>query len=242
MLELTLGRYDEALSRLGAIAVGPLHQSQPVIAPLSITDFAEAAARAGRPEEARPMIEPYEAYVARTQTPFAVATLHRVRGLLGDGEEGEEELRAAIAQFEAADLAPFALARTRLFLGERLRRDRRRKDARDHLRLAAEAFGRMGMRPWEERALAELRATGETLRRHDAGGLDELTPQELQIARLVASGARNREIGTQLFLSPRTIDYHLRKVFAKLGISSRGELARLPLDPATDAERVPVGA
>jgi DNA-binding NarL/FixJ family response regulator len=96
----------------------------------------------------------------------------------------------------------------------------------------------MGASPWAERARAELRASGETARKRDPSTIDRLTPQELQIARLVAEGLSNKEVAAQLFLSPRTIDYHLRNVFAKLGITSRTHLARLPLlDEEESAER-----
>ena len=107
--------------------------------------------------------------------------------------------------------------------------DRKRREARDHLRAAMAAFEQLGAAPWEERARNELRATGVTARKRDASTLGDLTPQELQIARVVAGGARNREVATQLFLSPRTIDYHLRKVLMKLGIASRAELAQMDL-------------
>ena len=123
-------------------------------------------------------------------------------------------------------LPPFQRARTELLYGEWLRRERRRQEARVPLRQAVDAFRSLGGVAWAERAEAELRATGETARKRDPSTLDQLTPQELQIARLVAEGLTNREIAAQLFLSPRTIDYHLRKVFSKLGIASRTELVR----------------
>jgi DNA-binding CsgD family transcriptional regulator len=142
---------------------------------------------------------------------------------------GEEDTRA---QFETAlapeaTLSPFLQARTELLYGEWLRRERQKREARLHLRRAADLFHQVGVPPWEERAEAELRATGETARRRDPSTLDQLTPQELQIAGLVASGMTNRQIAAQLYLSPRTIDYHLRKVFSKLGLTSRTELVRL---------------
>ena len=124
-------------------------------------------------------------------------------------------------------LSPFLQARTELLYGEWLRRERQKREARRHLRRAADLFHQVGVPPWEERAEAELRATGETARRRDPSTLDQLTPQELQIAGLVASGMTNRQIAAQLYLSPRTIDYHLRKVFSKLGLSSRTELVRM---------------
>jgi DNA-binding CsgD family transcriptional regulator len=129
----------------------------------------------------------------------------------------------------AENLSPFERARNELLYGEWLRRERRRVDARPHLRTALELFQRLALPPWEERARSELRASGETARRRDPSTRDQLTPQELQIAHLVAKGMTNREIGAQLFLSPRTIDYHLRNVFAKLQIASRADLARTGL-------------
>jgi len=126
-------------------------------------------------------------------------------------------------------VSPLDGARTELIYGEWLRRQRRRTDARVHLRAALEAFRRLGALPWEQRAEAELRATGETARKRDLSAAAQLTPQERQIAGLVAEGLTNREIAAQLFLSPRTVDYHLRKVFTKLGIGSRADLIRAGL-------------
>src|SRR5262249_47217333 len=129
-----------------------------------------------------------------------------------------------------ADAArPFDLARIHLLYGEHLRRERHRADARIHLRSALEEFERLRAAPWADRAAAELRATGETARRRDPSTLDQLTPKEIQIARLVSDGKSNKEVAAQLFLSPRTIDYHLRHVFAKLGLTSRTQLTRVPL-------------
>ena len=125
--------------------------------------------------------------------------------------------------------SPFDRARTELSYGEWLRRQHRRVDARRHLRTALELFEQLAVSPWEARARSELRASGETARRRDPSTRDQLTPQELQISRLVAAGRTNPEVAAQLFLSPRTIDYHLRKVFAKLEIASRGDLADVDL-------------
>ena len=148
-------------------------------------------------------------------------------------ESGAEEHFARAIELAPA-LSPFDEGRSELLYGEWLRRRRRRIDARRHLRSALERFGRLGTAPWETRARAELRASGETARRRDPSTRDQLTPQELQIARLVTTGKTNPEVAAQLFLSPRTIDYHLRKVFAKLEIASRAELADLDLgEPAT---------
>lgn len=126
---------------------------------------------------------------------------------------------------------PFDEARTRLVYGEWLRRHKRRAEARTQLQAAMDAFDRLGATPWSARAAAELRATGLSLPDRARAGdpLDVLTPQELQVVRLAVTGASNREIGAQLFLSPRTVAFHLYKAFPKLGVSSRAELARLRL-------------
>ena len=124
----------------------------------------------------------------------------------------------------------FETARTQLAYGERLRRARKRKLARQHLRAALEQFDYLDARPWADRARTELTATGETLRRRDPSTMDELTPQELQIALLLASGKTTRDAAASMFLSPKTIEYHLRHVYLKLGIHSREELAQAVAD------------
>jgi DNA-binding NarL/FixJ family response regulator len=122
---------------------------------------------------------------------------------------------------------PFATARTALSYGERLRRSGRRVESRVQLRAALATFLRLCARPWAERAERELRTTGETVRRHATSATEHLSPQELQIGLVVAQGVTNREAGAQLFLSPKTIEYHLSRVYRKLGVRSRTELARL---------------
>jgi DNA-binding NarL/FixJ family response regulator len=133
----------------------------------------------------------------------------------------------------------------RAIYGEFLRRARQRTAAREHIRAALDLFEQIGAQPWAERARAELRASGESARRRDPSTIDELTRQELQIARFVAHGLTNRQVAEQLFLSPRTIDFHLRNVFRKLGIASRNELGRFRLredaeQPGTASEPAPV--
>jgi DNA-binding NarL/FixJ family response regulator len=123
----------------------------------------------------------------------------------------------------------FERARTALAYGEFLRRAQRRTEARVQLRDALATFEGLGVPLWADRARAELDATGIKPRKRDPSTLDELTPQEVRVAKLVAGGASNREVASQLFLSPKTIEYHLRNVFVKLGVSSRVELAHLPL-------------
>ena len=131
----------------------------------------------------------------------------------------------------------FEQARTQLAYGERLRRARNRKLAREQLRAALETFELLDARPWIDRARAELAASGETLRRRDPSTIDELTPQELQIAMLLAGGKTTREAAAAMFLSPKTIEYHLRHVYLKLDIHSREELARALLGPARPFDR-----
>ena len=149
-------------------------------------------------------------------------------------EHFEEALRLG------GDARPFDLARIQLLYGEHLRRERRRTDARLQLRAALEGFERLQAEPWAERARVELRASGETARKRDPSTISHLTPQELQVARYVAEGLSNKAIAAQLFLSPRTIDSHLRNVFTKLGITSRTQLARFPL--GEEEPVLPLGA
>jgi DNA-binding NarL/FixJ family response regulator len=125
---------------------------------------------------------------------------------------------------------PYERARTELAFGETLRRSRRRVEAREHLRTALQGFEQLGAEHWAERAREELRASGQTARRREPSTREDLTQQELQITRLVAQGLSNREVAAQLFLSPRTIDFHLRNVFRKLGVTSRMQLAQLDLE------------
>ena len=147
------------------------------------------------------------------------------RALLAEGAEAERWYAEAL-RLHAEGNRPFDRARTELAYGEYLRRERRRTDAREQLRAALTAFEHLRADPWAERARGELRATGETVRKRDPSTIDELTPQELQIARFVSEGLSNKEVAAQLFISSRTVEYHLRKVFAKLGIASRAELIR----------------
>jgi Response regulator containing a CheY-like receiver domain and an HTH DNA-binding domain len=161
--------------------------------------------------------------VSSTRTGRAAPRLSRT-ALAGPAGPVEEYYREAIEQFAATRLG-LQLARARLLYGEWLRRENRRGDARDQLRAAHEAFTAMGAEGFAERAGRELAATGETVRKRTLGVREEFTPQEAQIVRLAVAGRTNPEIGAVLFLSPRTVEWHLRKVFIKLGISSRRELA-----------------
>jgi DNA-binding CsgD family transcriptional regulator len=161
-------------------------------------------------------------------TPRAHAVVAYGRALLAQPDSAEAFFAAAL-EHQGAVNRPFETARIQLGLGEFLRRSRRRVDAREHLRRALGTFDDLGAAPWAERARTELRASGESARKRDDSVVTTLTAQERQIARHVAQGLTNREVAAQLFLSPRTVDFHLRNVFAKTGISSRGELVRLEL-------------
>jgi DNA-binding CsgD family transcriptional regulator len=149
----------------------------------------------------------------------------RVRALLSEGDDAESLYRDSIVHL-SGNRVRLELARTHLLYGEWLRRERRRLDARTHLRSALEAFTSMGAEAFARRAERELLATGERARKRTVDTRDQLTPQETQIARLAASGNTNREIAAQLFISPSTVEYHLRKAFRKLDVKSRTQLAR----------------
>ena len=157
--------------------------------------------------------------------PWALARAHRAAGLAAPGHEAALASFATALGLHEAARDGFEAARTRLCLGERLRRAGRRADAREPLREALTAFDALGAAPWARRAAEELRATGEVARRRDPASLDELTPQELRVASMLAGGATTREAGAALYLSPKTVEYHLRHVYLKLGINSRAALA-----------------
>jgi class 3 adenylate cyclase/DNA-binding CsgD family transcriptional regulator/tetratricopeptide (TPR) repeat protein len=223
LLELSLGRPGEALDRLLVPLANVRYRSSPLVV-FGLPDAVEAAARSDRLDEVTDHIDAYQAWVEQVPNRARLALFARCRGLAQDSR-AELHFEQAVAFGDA--LPPFERARTELLFGEWLRRERRRVDARPHLRAALELLQPLGVPPWEERARSELRASGETVRKRHPSTLGQLTPQEQQIALLVADGLTNREIGAQLFLSPRTIDYHLRKVFAKLEIASRTELVRM---------------
>jgi DNA-binding CsgD family transcriptional regulator len=221
LADLGASRFDAALDRLLALRAHPGRRM------LAVGDLVEAAVGCGRADAAREPLAALEAWTAATGSAWGAATVAGAAvQLAADAEAAEAAYAAAVAAHEEIAL-PFDRARVELRLGEHLRRARRRVDARRHLRAALDLFAHTGAAPWEQRAAAELRATGETARRRDASTLDDLTPQELQIARLAAEGATNRDIAARLFLSPRTVEYHLRKVFQKLGVTSRTQLAGL---------------
>jgi DNA-binding CsgD family transcriptional regulator len=215
-----LGRYDEALAAAERGAADPRGLGTPM---WLLADLVEAAARAGKPERATGPLERLAEIAEANGTDWALGFLARSRALLSEGEPAERLYREAIERL-ARTRIQVAQGRTLLVYGEWLRRENRRVDAREQLRGAHELLSEIGMEVFAERARRELLATGETVRKRTVETLDDLTPQELQIAQRAADGRTNPEIGAQLFLSPRTVEWHLRKVFGKLGISSRKEL------------------
>lgn len=223
-LELGLARWADAVTHFQAIAT----TGSPYLERRSAPSLVLAAVRAGRPDVAAAALEKFERWVARTRSRSQLALVARSRALLADDN-------VAVAKFEQATRLhartprPFEQGRTELLYGEHLRRAGQRRKARQHLRLALGLFSQTGAVLWHERAAIELRASGETLRRSEGTLLDRLTPQELQIARFVATGASTKAVAAQLFLSPRTVDAHLRNIFRKLAITSRAQLAGLPL-------------
>jgi DNA-binding CsgD family transcriptional regulator len=229
LLDLGAGRPDEARDRLAALAEAGPGDSHPVIGIFSAADLVEVAARTGRDELAGQALRRLDAWLAGGGAAWGRALAARSRGLLADGDDADGHFAEAL-DLHARGGRPFDTARTELLYGEQLRRRRRRGEARRHLRSAHESFERLGLTGWAELAAAELRATGETARRRDPATATQLTPQEVQIVRIVSTGATNREVAAQLFLSPRTVDYHLHKVFTKLGLSSRAELIRRAAD------------
>ena len=225
LLDLGCGRPAAALDRLLAAIAAARYASHPLFVH-ALPDAVEAAVRADRLCEVAEHLDRFQTWVQQFPNPARLALLARCRALVGESDAGRHFAQA----IELAEvLSPFDRARTELSYGEWLRRQHRRVDARRHLRTALELFEQLAVAPWEARARSELRASGETARKRDPSTRDQLTPQELQISRLVASGRTNPEVAAQLFLSPRTIDYHLRKVFAKLEIASRADLADVDL-------------
>ena len=216
-----LGRYQEALgaAERAAEAARGLGPSMWLLA-----ELIEAAARSGLVERAtRPLAQLAEiAHAAGTD--WALGTHARAAAILAEGEAAERLYREAIERLSRIKTRA-TLARAHLLYGEWLRREHRRADGREQLRIAHTMLGDMGMEAFADRARHELLATGETVRKRTVETLDELTPQEAQVARLAARGQTNPEIGAQLFLSPRTVEWHLSKVFGKLGIGSRKELS-----------------
>jgi DNA-binding CsgD family transcriptional regulator len=228
-LELSLGEPARAATQLRQL-VGLLELHELADADLMpAAELVDALLRLGEAAEAAEAEEVASAYerAARAKgQPWALGRAARTRGLLAPDDSAPRWFESAL-EAHAATLDRFETARTRLAYGERLRRAKRRVDARTQLRSALDDFEDLGAARWAERTAAELAATGETVRRRDADPRSSLTPQELQVSLLLAEGRTTREAAASLFLSPKTVEYHLRKVYTKLGIGSRSELAEL---------------
>jgi ATP/maltotriose-dependent transcriptional regulator MalT len=235
-VEAAIDAYERKARMLAAHAIG-----DPDMSPAP--ELVEALMRLGRADEARALADAAAVAAERKGRPWALARARRAQAL------ADPDDNAACARYDEAltlhelEADVFERARTQVCLGERLRRAGRRADARDPLRGALDAFEDLGARPWAERAAAELAATGETVRRRDPSTLDDLTAQELRIAMMLADGASTREAASALYLSPKTIEYHLRHVYLKLGVNSRAALAQaLRPDQSSAASRAAASA
>ena len=229
-----LGRYEDALAAAEQAAEDPHELGVSTWVP---TEIIEAAVRSGAPERAAGPLRRLQEISRAAGTDWALGVEARSRALLSDGEAAERLYLESIERLGRTRIR-VALARAQLLYGEWLRRQGRRMDAREQLRIAHQLYTSMGMEGFAERARRELLATGETVRKRSVTTRGELTAQEMQIARLANNGLSNQEIGSRLFISARTVKYHLGKVFAKLDISSRAQLDRvLPGDPATARPR-----
>jgi ATP/maltotriose-dependent transcriptional regulator MalT len=214
-----LARYDQAAAAARQVTANEI---DPYPQMWALPELVEAAARMGETDLARQALDRLAEVTQPAGTDWGLGTEARARALLSDCEN-DLLYREAIERFGRTGLRP-ELARSHLLYGEWLRRAGRRSDARKQLRTAHQMFVAIGMTAFAERTRRELVATGETVRRRSAETRDELTPQEEQIVRLVRDGLSNPEIGARLFLSARTVEWHLRKVYVKLGVSSRREL------------------
>jgi DNA-binding CsgD family transcriptional regulator len=218
-----LGRYDAALE---AAQLGAAHPPDMHVSSWALSELVEAAARCGRPETATDALARLEEMARACGTEWVLGVESRARALVADPADADELYRQAIERLGRTRLRT-ELARAHLLYGEWLRRDRRRLEARDQLRRAQDMFTSIGMEAFAARAGRELLATGETARKRTVQTRDDLTAQETQIAQLARDGLSNAEIGARLFISPRTVEYHLHKVFTKLGITSREHLDRV---------------
>jgi ATP/maltotriose-dependent transcriptional regulator MalT len=222
-----LSRYEEALeaAQLGAAYPPDIHVSS-----WALSELIEAAAHCGRPDAAIEALGRLTEMARACRTDWVIGIETRARALMADPADADELYRHAIDRLGRTRLRT-ELARAHLLYGEWLRRHRRRVEARDHLRRAQDMFTSIGMEAFAARAGRELLATGETARKRTVETRDELTAQEVQIAQFARDGLSNSEIGARLFISPRTVEYHLHKVFTKLEITSRAHLDRvLPAD------------
>jgi DNA-binding CsgD family transcriptional regulator len=221
-------RPDEALALLEDVAARVERTGRRLPGVLQWeADLLEAAVRAEQPETARARLDAFERRAAETSHAWGGAVAARIAGLLADVHRPHFE--DALRRHETAT-APLEAARTQLCYGQRLRRDGARIEAREQLRAAADGFRRIGAQPWVEAAERELGATGARLRRRAPDTPEELTTQERAIADLVAAGASNKDVAAELFLSPKTVEAHLTRIYRKLGVNSRTQLARIDIE------------
>ena len=221
------GRYEDALV---AAQHGSEDPHELLFSTWALVELIEAAVRSGRPEPAVEALQRLSDETRASGSDWALGIEARSRALLSDKEAAERLYREAIERLARTRIRA-DLARSHLLYGEWLRREKRRLDARAELRTAHELFTTMGFEAFAQRAERELLATGETARKRTVESLDQLTAREAQIVRLASDGLSNSEIGARLFISPKTVEYHLHKVFTKLGVSSRSQLNRvLPAD------------
>ncbi len=219
LLHNGLGEYETAVTAAQAAC----EQDDLGLVAWALIELVEAAARSDRPDLAADTLTRLAERTQASGTDWALGIEAYCRALVSDGEAADGLYRDAVTRLERTRVAVH-LARAHLGYGEWLRREQRRSEARQHLRAAHDMFERFGAEAFAERARRELLATGETVRKRTVETRDVLTPQEAQVAQLAADGRTNPEIGAQLFISPRTAEYHLHKVFTKLDISSRRQL------------------
>lgn len=237
VLEISLGNYGSALRCLDLAYT----DDTPLVGTRALPDLVEAAVRAGRRDLAERALARLEDRATATATPLAVGLLARSEALLATPDEARRGYEEALNVLRQTRSAP-ELARTHLIYGEWLRRQRHRREAREQLRAAFDMFDGMGLACFVERARVELLATGEHARKREPGTRDDLTPQEAQIAALVSRGDTNREIAEQLFVTPSTVEYHLRKIFRKLEVTSRTQLAHEVITQGIGDQPSPVSA
>jgi len=228
-----IGRYFLPVAAMGAgdhetamsAALTVIGDDPAFTAEVALPELIEAAARSGQREAAASAFKTLSDRALAAGTPWALGLRARCRAVLDEGDGAEDGYLEAVSQLEQSR-AVVDLARTHLLYGQWLRRARRRRDARHELRIAHDMFAAMGADGFAARAATELRATGERARTRTPETISDLTPQEARVAELAAEGLPDSEIAAQLFISPSTVDYHLRKVFRKLNVTSRTQLVR----------------
>ena len=223
VLELGAGRYEAALRTARHL----YDHDSIVLGTLALPDLVESAVRCSDMDLAERAVARLSERATASGTPWALALLARGTALVANGDEADAHFRLALDELSRTTITTDT-ARTQLLYGEWLRRERRRKEARGPLHEALEFFETVGASGFAARARSELAATGEHVRSRSAP-VNVLTPQEAQIARLAASGERNLDIAAQLYITTSTVEYHLRKIFVKLGVSSRTQLAEVDL-------------